>query len=141
MRNHRIRGSVVRTASATARARQCPQPRVIRAAATATMGRDRLNLLYVSQFPPSPPTFGAQRRMQGLMAALAARHDITAVSLITPDLDAGAAQRAMREYCREVVLVPARAWHGAHKRLLQLRSLFSSRSYERHFFDVPGLRR
>ena len=100
-----------------------------------------MDLLYLSQFPPSPPTFGAQRRMQGLMAALAARHDITAVSLITPDLDAGAAQRAMREYCREVVLVPARAWHGAHKRLLQLRSLFSSRSYERYFFDVPGLRR
>ena len=105
------------------------------------MGRDRLDLLYLSQFPPSPPTFGAQRRMQGLMAALAARHDITAVSLITPDLDAGAAQRAMREYCREVVLVPARAWQGAHKRLLQLRSLFSSRSHERRFFDVPGLRR
>src|SRR5258708_4521667 len=46
--------------------------------------------------------------MQGLMAALAARHDITAVSLITPELDARAAQRAMREYCREVGLVPAR---------------------------------
>jgi glycosyltransferase involved in cell wall biosynthesis len=85
--------------------------------------------------------FGAQRRMQGLMAALAARHDITAVSLIPPGLDAAVARRAMGEYCREVVLVPARAWHGTYKRLLQLRSLFSSGSYERRFFDVPGLRR
>jgi glycosyltransferase involved in cell wall biosynthesis len=105
------------------------------------MGRDRLDLLYLSQFPPSPPTFGAQRRMQGLMAALAARHDITAVALLPPELDAGAAERAMREYCREVVLVPARPWHGTYKRLLQLRSLFSTQSYERRFFDVPGLRR
>jgi glycosyltransferase involved in cell wall biosynthesis len=105
------------------------------------MGRDRLDLLYLSQFPPSPPRFGAQRRMQGLMAALSARHDITAVALLPPELDAGAAERAMREYCREVVLVPARPWQGASKRLLQLRSLFSTRSYERRFFDVPGLRR
>ena len=57
--------------------------------------------------------------VQGLMAAGGGRHDITAVSLITPELDAGSAERAMREYCREVVLVPARPWRGAQKRMLQ----------------------
>ena len=107
----------------------------------ATMGRDRLDLLYLSPFPPSPPTFGAQRRVQGLMAAGGGRHDITAVSLITPELDAGSAERAMREYCREVVLVPARPWRGAQKRMLQARSLVSSRSFERRLYDLPRLRR
>jgi len=105
------------------------------------MVTDRLDLLYLSQFPPSPPAFGAQRRMEGLMAALARRHDITAVSLITPDLDPGEAERAMRAYCREVVLVPARPWQGPRKRLVQLRSVFSARSFERRFYDLPALRK
>src|ERR1700704_4571338 len=104
------------------------------------MGRDRLHLLYVSQFPPGPATFGAQRRMEGLRAAPASRHDITGVSLIAPDLDASAARRAMSAYCQDVVLVPARAWQGPGKRLLQMRSLFSSRSFERGFHDLPALR-
>src|SRR5712664_1319810 len=107
----------------------------------ATMGRDRLHLLFLSQFPPGPPTFGAQRRMEGLMAALARRHDVTGVALLAPDLDASAALRAMRAYCEEVVLVPARAWQGPRKRLLQLRSLLSTRSFERGFHDLPALRR
>jgi len=105
------------------------------------MGRDRLHLLFLSQFPPGPPTFGAQRRMEGLMAALARRHDVTGVALLAPDLDASAALRAMRAYCEEVVLVPARAWQGPRKRLLQLRSLLSTRSFERGFHDLPALRR
>src|SRR6267143_5337563 len=107
----------------------------------ATMGRDRLHLLYLSQFPPGPPTFGAQRRMEGLMAALARRHEITGVSLIAPDLDPSAATRSMRAYCQEVVLVPARAWQGSGKRLQQMRSLLSTRSFERGFHDLPALRR
>jgi polysaccharide biosynthesis protein PslH len=105
------------------------------------MGRDRLDLLYLSPFPPGPPTFGAQRRIEGLMRALARRHDITAVSLIPPDFDAAAAERAMREYCREVALVPAPPWQGLRKRLLQLRSLLSTRSFERCNSDVPALRK
>jgi len=73
------------------------------------------------------------------MAALTGRHDITALSLITPELDAGSAERAMREYCREVVLVPARPWRGPQKRMLQLRSLVSRRSFERRLYDLPRL--
>jgi glycosyltransferase involved in cell wall biosynthesis len=105
------------------------------------MDRNRLNLLFLSPFPPSPPTFGAQRRVQGLIAALARRHQVTAVAVVTTDYDPRAAERAMREYCHEVVLVPARAWEGPVKRMLQLRSLFSPESYVRGLYDLPGLRK
>jgi len=105
------------------------------------MSRDRLELLYVSFLPPSPPKCGAQRRIQGILQALSGSHDITALSLISPDLDRGEAERAMREYCREVVLIPSRPWEGLGKRYLQVRSLFSTRSYERRFYSLPDLRR
>lgn len=49
--------------------------------------RDRLSILYVSPMPPSPPRFGAQARMHGLMTNLARRHDITAVSLADQEFD------------------------------------------------------
>ncbi len=103
------------------------------------MTAGRLQLLYLSQFPPSPPTYGAQRRIQGLLTALGRHHDVTAVALISPDLDAQQAERSMREYCQQVVLVPSRPWAGPTKRLLQLRALFSSKSYEHHFFNLPAL--
>jgi glycosyltransferase involved in cell wall biosynthesis len=105
------------------------------------MGRDRLNLLFLSHFPPSPPTFGAQRRIQGLITALARRHEITAVAVVTTDYDPVAAERAMREYCHNVVLVPTRAWDGPGKRLKQVRSLFSPRSFVRNLYDLPALRK
>ncbi len=35
------------------------------------MSPPRLNILYVSQMPPSPPRIGAQARMHGLMTQLA----------------------------------------------------------------------
>lgn len=105
------------------------------------MTRERLRLLFLSQFPPSPPTFGAQRRIHGLMSALSRRHDVLGVALITPDMDASTCERAMREYCREAVLVPARPWQGPSKRLMQLRSLASRKSFESRAFDLPELRR
>jgi glycosyltransferase involved in cell wall biosynthesis len=105
------------------------------------MDRDRLDLLFLSPFPPSPPTFGAQRRVQGLMSALARRHEITAVAVVTTDYDAQVADRAMREYCDQVVLVPARAWDGPVKRLMQLRSLFAPESFVRSLYDLPALRK
>ncbi len=61
------------------------------------------------------------------------------MALISPELDAQAAERAMRVYCQEVVLVPARPWAGMGKRLLQVRALVSSRSFEHHFSDLPAL--
>jgi glycosyltransferase involved in cell wall biosynthesis len=105
------------------------------------MAHDPLRILFLSQFPPSPPSFGAQRRIQGLMSALAKDNDVRGVALIAPDMDAREAERAMREYCSDVVLVPARPWRGPKKRWLQFRSLFSTRSFERRAFDLPELRR
>ena len=106
------------------------------------MPSDRLSVLYLSQMPPSPPRFGAQARMHGLMTNLARRHEITAVSLVDPEFDLEDCRRAMREYCGEVVLVPnpnGRA--GMAKRALQLRSLASLHSFEHHRFSVPALQR
>lgn len=105
------------------------------------MDRDRLNLLFLSPFPPSPPTFGAQRRVQGLMSALARRHEVTGVAVVTTDYDPEIAERAMREYCAKVVLVRTRAREGAVKRLLQLRSLFARESFVRSLYDLPALRK
>lgn len=108
---------------------------------TADMTSRRLDLLFVSMYPASPATFGAQRRIEGLMTALARRHRVSAVALVSPDLDAAAAERAMRAYCDEVVLVPARADRGPAKRLVQLRALVSTRSFEAHQVVVPGMQR
>ena len=103
-------------------------------------GPERLSILYVSQMPASPPRFGAQARIHGLMTQLARRHDLTAVMLIDDEFDAEECCRAMQAYCREVVLVTnPYGREGLTKRLLQLRSLASRRSYERIRVTVPAL--
>ncbi|HSQ65881.1 MAG TPA: glycosyltransferase family 4 protein [Polyangiaceae bacterium] len=104
------------------------------------MANKRLRIVFLTQFPPSPPSFGAQRRIHGLMSFLSRANDVIGVSLITPDMDARETERAMREYCSKVVLVSARPSQGATKRLLQLRSLASTRSFESRAFDLPDLR-
>lgn len=104
------------------------------------MSADRLRILYVTQLPPSPPRFGAQARMHGLMAALGKRHALTAVSLVDENFVPEESRRAMQAYCDEVVLVPNPApTSGSGKRLLQLRSLASRHSFERRLWSVPGL--
>lgn len=104
------------------------------------MSPERLNILYVSQMPASPPRFGAQARVHGLMTQLAQRHDLLAVMLVDDEFDVEECRRAMQAYCREVVLVPnPHTWKGLAKRLLQLRSLASTRSFERLRVTVPAL--
>ncbi|HEX9487760.1 MAG TPA: glycosyltransferase family 4 protein [Gemmatimonadales bacterium] len=104
------------------------------------MNPERLNILCVSQMPPSPPHFGAQARMHGLMTNLARRHQLTAISLVDEEFDADVCGRAMREYCREVILVPnPKGRNGLAKRALQLRSIASLRSFERHRYSVAAL--
>jgi glycosyltransferase involved in cell wall biosynthesis len=105
------------------------------------MNPDRLRILFVSLYPASPPRYGGQRRIEGLMKALAQRHEISAVALVSPDRDPAASKRAMLEYCGEVVLVPSRRWEGAGKRLLQARSLFSPHSFENRFYALPAFQR
>ena len=101
---------------------------------------ERLNILYVSQMPASPPRFGAQARIHGLMTQLARRHDLTAAMLVDDEFDADECRRAMQAYCREVVLVPNPCGReGLAKRLLQVRSLASIRSFERLRVTLPAL--
>jgi glycosyltransferase involved in cell wall biosynthesis len=103
---------------------------------------DRLSILCVSPMPPSPPRFGAQARMHGLLTSLARRHDVTAVSLVDDEFDVEDCRRAMRRYCRDLVLIPnPHGRSGAMKRALQLRSLASLRSFERIRCSVPALQR
>jgi polysaccharide biosynthesis protein PslH len=104
------------------------------------MNPERLNILCVSQMPPSPPHFGAQARMHGLMTNLARRHQLTAVALVDEQFDADACRSAMSKYCSDVVLVPnPNGRNGLAKRALQLRSLASWRSFERHLYSVGAL--
>src|SRR5271165_7060089 len=99
-----------------------------------------VRILFVSSYPASPATYGGQRRLEGLMSGLAQRHEVSAVALSSPRFDLEACASAMRGYCRDVVLVPSRS-EDRGKRLLQLRSLFSRRSFESRFLAVPALER
>lgn len=102
----------------------------------------RLTILYVSQMPASPPRCGAQARMHGLLTQFARHHDVTAVMLLDDEFDAEECRQAMLAYCRDVVLVPnPYGRQGLAKRLLQLRSLASTRSFERLRVTVPALQR
>lgn len=106
------------------------------------MSPERLKILFVSQMPPSPPRFGAQARMHGLMTQLARRHDVSAVTLVDDGFAIEECRRAMQAYCREVVLVPnTLGRHGLRKRLLQLQSLASTQSFERMRVAVPEVQR
>src|SRR5271166_6247911 len=100
-----------------------------------SMSPERLNILYVSPMPSSPPRFGAQARVHGRMSQLARRHELTAAVL-----DADECRRAMQAHCREVVMVPnPYGREGLAKRLLQLRSLASTRSFKRLRVTLPVL--
>jgi glycosyltransferase involved in cell wall biosynthesis len=104
------------------------------------MNPERLRILYLSRLPPSPPSFGAQRRIHGLMSALAGHHDITCVTLVSPDVDRAHVEQAMGRYCQQMVLIPFPRWQGIARRVAQVRSLASEQSFERRFFDRRALR-
>jgi polysaccharide biosynthesis protein PslH len=106
------------------------------------MTAERLSILYVSQMPASPPRFGAQARIHGLMTALGRRHDLTAVMMVDDEFDIDECRRAMQAHCREVVLIQnPYGRDGLAKRLLQLRSLASTKSFERLRVVVPEMQR
>jgi glycosyltransferase involved in cell wall biosynthesis len=93
---------------------------------------ERLKILWVSHMAPSPPRSGAQARIHGLMTNVAKHHDVTAVCLVEPEFDLEECRGLMREFCREVVLIPNdQRSSGTGKRLLQLRSLGSRHSFDR----------
>ena len=105
------------------------------------MEKKRLDLLFVSQWTPSPASIGAQRRVEGLLKSLSGRHRVACVSLLNPGIDRGVAERAIGAYCEELALVPARKEPLLTKRALQLRVLASSRSFEHYLAAYRPLRR
>jgi polysaccharide biosynthesis protein PslH len=105
------------------------------------MQRERLRLLFLSPYPPSPASFGAQRRIQGLLASLARRHDVTAVAMLGTEHDPSVVARAVGAYCDDVCLVQVTSRQGFGKRWRQLASLASPRSFVRGLFDTAPLRR
>jgi glycosyltransferase involved in cell wall biosynthesis len=107
-----------------------PRETTLRNASSAV--RKRLSVLFVTPFLPSPPSFGAQRRLHELISGVAASNDVSVLSLVDPTEHYGEAIRATEEYCRRVVTVsnPAYFASRARKRLRQLVSLGSPHSYE-----------
>ena len=73
------------------------------------------------------------------MTQLARRHDLTAAMMVDDEFDGDECRRAMENYCREVVLVPNPWGRERLKRLLQVRSLASIRSFERLRVTLPAL--
>ncbi|MEI9953230.1 MAG: glycosyltransferase family 4 protein [Pseudomonadota bacterium] len=90
-----------------------------------------MKILFVTPFLPSPPRFGGQRRLDGLMRGLAQKHEVDVISFNRTDEWEHSSIEATRKYCREVVtlsnldLVDTR-----EKRTMQLRSLASLHSFE-----------
>jgi glycosyltransferase involved in cell wall biosynthesis len=74
------------------------------------------------------------------MTQLARHHDLRAVMLLDHEFDAEECRLAMQAYCRDVTLIPnPYGCGGLSKRLQQLRSLISARSFERLRVRVPAL--
>lgn len=104
------------------------------------MSPERLRILHVAPMPASPPRFGAQARMHGLMTELAQRHDVTAVVLVDDEFNIEECRQAMGAYCRDVVAVAnPNGQRPLGKRLLQARSLASTQSFERLRAMAPAL--
>src|SRR5688500_2898936 len=94
-----------------------------------------MKLLFVTPFLPSPPRFGGQRRLDGLMRSLAKKHDVSVISFTATDEFTEPSLADTRSYCREVVTFPDLEFADhRRKRLLQLRSVVSLRSYEHLLF-------
>ena len=94
-------------------------------------------MLVVTPYLPSPPRFGGQQRMHALLSGLAARTELTLLSLVDPADDTREGLAATRAYCREVVTVPSA--RAARKRLWQLAASASPWSYERLTTALPAL--
>jgi hypothetical protein len=72
------------------------------------------------------------------MSGLSRRHEVWAAALTNPSFDRDASERAMRAYCRDVVLVPSRP-EDFRKRVTQARSLVSRRTFEANFLTFGVL--
>jgi len=91
-----------------------------------------MKILFVTPYLASPPRFGAQRRLDGLMRGLAARHEISLLSFLADDEHAAQSLKNTASYCKQVATVSNNVvgLDVRKKRLMQLRSLLSPRSFE-----------
>jgi glycosyltransferase involved in cell wall biosynthesis len=90
-----------------------------------------MKILLVSPFLPSPPRFGGQRRIDGLVRELAHRHEVSVLAFNATDEWEHESLAETRTYCREVrTLSNYEPADFGTKRKNQLRSLLSRHSYE-----------
>lgn len=102
-----------------------------------------MRVLFVTPYLPGPPIFGGQRRIHGLMTELAKSHEVSVIALVDAGVDQRAAVADTETYCKSVVTV-ADSWHrvqGRQKRLLQLGSLLTPKSWEWLLYRRPAFQR
>ena len=100
-----------------------------------------MRILLVAGYLPAPPTFGAARRLHGLISHLASTHSLTLLALVDGGTDRSEEIRATGELCEHVTVVENDRRSGtlARRRGSKVGSLFSFQSYERHAFRRPAL--
>ena len=90
-----------------------------------------MKILFVAPYLPSPPRFGGQRRMDGLMRGLAANHEVSILSFNSTDQWTQESLDATRLFCRNVTTLSDLDPRGVReRRQLQMRSLLSLHSFE-----------
>jgi len=90
-----------------------------------------MKILFVTPFLPSPPRFGGQRRLDGLMRGLSRTHEVSVLAFNRTDEWEQSSLEATRGYCHEVVTHSnLDLTDNREKRTAQLRSLASIHSYE-----------
>ena len=90
-----------------------------------------MRVLFVTPFLPSPPRFGGQRRLDGLVRGLAQNHQVDVLSFNRTDEWEHSSIEATRKFCREVVTFSnLDLMDRREKRAMQLRSLASFHSFE-----------
>jgi glycosyltransferase involved in cell wall biosynthesis len=90
-----------------------------------------MKILFVAPYLPSPPRFGGQRRMDGLMRGLAGDHEVSILSFNSTDQWTQESLDATRLFCRKgTALSDLDPRTMREKRRLQMRSLASLHSFE-----------
>ena len=91
-----------------------------------------MKILFVTPYLPSPPRFGAQRRLDGLMRGLAARHEVSLLSFVSPSDALEEARRETARYCKTIETLENDAFNMSvrTKRVTQLQSMLSPHSFE-----------
>jgi glycosyltransferase involved in cell wall biosynthesis len=91
-----------------------------------------MKLLFLAPYVPSPPTFGGQRRIHGLMRALSKQHSLSLLALHNPMDPIGEWRERTRSFYpdSELFVQPALGLRGPAKRAAQLSSLFKLHSWD-----------